>query len=88
MVAYEAIVASKWPQRSYDLRFEISNLDYPGIHVHIAPNNYGGLQWQPLNGLRGHMTSDLISKTLIILVSMCILPRTAMVSSEAMASPS
>ena len=26
----------KWTWRSFDLRFEISNLDYPGIHVHIA----------------------------------------------------
>ena len=50
------MVASKRPQRSYDLRFDISNLDYPGIHVHIASN-----------GLRGHgglkttleVTSDL-----------------------------
>ena len=38
----------KLPWRSFDLRFEISNLDYPGIHVHIASN-----------GLGGHMTSDL-----------------------------
>ena len=51
MVASEAMAASKWPQTSYDLRFEISNLDYPGIHVHIASNShfgglcgYGGLQ--------------------------------------------
>ena len=28
----------------FDLRFEISNLDYPGIHVHIASNcHFGGL---------------------------------------------
>ena len=37
----------KWPRSSYDLRFEISNLEYPGIHVHIAFNgiqDHGGLQ--------------------------------------------
>ena len=48
----EAIAASKQPLRSYDLRFDISNLDYPGIHVHIASK-----------GLRGHgglqMTSEV-----------------------------
>ena len=22
----------------FDLRFELSNLDYPGIHVHVASN--------------------------------------------------
>ena len=43
MSASEATAASKQPWRSYDLRFEISDLDYPGIHVHIASN-----------GLRGH----------------------------------
>ena len=51
--ASEAMAASKRPRRSFDLRFEISNLDYPGIHVHIASN-----------GLRGHgdllMTSEVI----------------------------
>ena len=55
-MASEAMVASKRPRRSYDLRFDISNLDYPGIHVHIA-----------FKGLRGHgslqttseVTSDL-----------------------------
>ena len=43
----EAMVASKQPQRSNDLRLVISNLDYPGIHVHIASNGlrgHGGLQ--------------------------------------------
>ena len=39
----EAMVATKRPRRSYDFRFDISNLYYPGIHVHIASN-----------GLRGH----------------------------------
>ena len=34
--ASEAMAASKRPQRSYDLRFDISNPDYPSIHVHIA----------------------------------------------------
>ena len=38
MAASEATVASKQPWRLYDLRFDISNLDYPGIHVHIASN--------------------------------------------------
>ena len=52
-MASEAMATSKQPRRSFDLRFEISNLDYPGIHVHIASN-----------GLRGHgdllMTSEVI----------------------------
>ena len=47
------MATSKRPRRSFDLRFEISNLDYPGIHVHIASN-----------GLRGHgdllMTSGFL----------------------------
>ena len=43
LTASEAMAASKRPQRSYDLRFDISNHDYPGIHEHIASN-----------GLRGH----------------------------------
>ena len=53
MAASGGMAASKQPQRSYDLRFEIGNLDYPGIHVHIVSNNlagHGGLQ----------MTSDFI----------------------------
>ena len=37
-MASEAMAASKRPRRSYDLSFDISNLDYPGIHVHIASN--------------------------------------------------
>ena len=40
--ASEAMVASKQPQRSYDLRFEISNLEYPGIHVNIVSNDLRG----------------------------------------------
>ena len=32
----------KLPWRSFDLRFEISNLDNPGIHVHIASNSHFG----------------------------------------------
>ena len=36
--ASEATAASKQPRRLYDLRFDISNLDYPGIHVHIVSN--------------------------------------------------
>ena len=44
MAASEAMVASKPPQMSYDLRFDISNLDYHGIHAHIASNShFGGL---------------------------------------------
>ena len=40
----EAMVASKQPQRTYDLRFDISILDYPGILAHIASNShFGGL---------------------------------------------
>ena len=37
-MASEAMATSKRPLRSFDLRLEISNLDYPGIHVHIASN--------------------------------------------------
>ena len=29
----------KWPWRSFDLKFEFSNHDHPGIHVHIASNS-------------------------------------------------
>ena len=46
LTASEAMADSKQPQRSYDLRFDISNHDYPGIHVHIASNGlqgHGGL---------------------------------------------
>jgi len=52
-MAFEAMATSKWPRRSFDLRFEISNLDYPGIHVHIASN-----------GLRGH--GDLLTTSEVI----------------------
>ena len=55
MAASEAMTASKRPRRPYDLRLDISNLDYPGVHVHIASN-----------GLRGHCgpqtTSEVTSK--------------------------
>ena len=51
--ASEAMAATKQPQRSFDIRFDISNPDYPGIHVNIA-----------YNGLQGHgglqMTSEVI----------------------------
>ena len=53
LTASEAMAASKQPRWSNDLRFDISKLDYPGIHVHIA-----------FNGLRGHgglqTTSEVI----------------------------
>ena len=55
----EAMVASKQPQRSNDLRFDTSNHDYHGIHVHIASI---GLQGH--DGLWGHgclqTTSEVI----------------------------
>ena len=40
-VASEAMASSKQPQKPQrsnlsDLRFEISNIIYPGIHVHVA----------------------------------------------------
>ena len=47
LTASRAMVASKHPRRPYDLRFEISSLEYPGIHVHIVFNDlrgHGGLQ--------------------------------------------
>ena len=52
------ITAIRWPLRpwqalnglnmasefKFDLRFESSNLYYPGIHVHVAPtSHFGGL---------------------------------------------
>ena len=45
----------------FDLRFEISNLNYTGIKVHVASSSYfGGLRpLQPANDLGGRMTSDL-----------------------------
>ena len=44
MMASKATAASERPQRSYDIRFDISNLDYPDIHAHIASNShFGGL---------------------------------------------
>ena len=81
-------MASVTSKVKFDLIFVIKNIDYPGIHVHIASNS-----------LRGHgdllmtseviLTSDLKSATLNTLVSMCILPPTAseaMMASEAMAA--
>ena len=57
--ASDAMATSKQPPRSFDLRFEISNPDYPGIHVHIASNGLRGH-----DSLRGHgglqMTSEVI----------------------------
>ena len=46
-MASETMATSKQPRRSFDLRFETSNPDYPGIHVHIVSNGlrgHGGLQ--------------------------------------------
>ena len=88
MLASETMAASKQPWRSYELRFEISKLDYPGIHVHIASNSPPRPWWphkplRPPNNLGGHMTSYLKSATLSTLEYMCILPPTA---SEAMAA--
>ena len=39
LVASEAMAASKQHPRSYDLRFEIGNIDYLGVHVHIIASN-------------------------------------------------
>ena len=52
--------ASMASEVTFDLRFEISNPNYPGIFMHVAPNSHFG-------GLRGHgglktaseVTSDL-----------------------------
>ena len=53
MTLITSMAASKRTWRSCDLRFEISNLYYPGIHVHVAAD-----------GLRGHgglkTTSEVI----------------------------
>ena len=42
---------------NFNFIFEISNLKYPGIYVHVASNSLlGGLwgPWCPPNDLRGH----------------------------------
>ena len=53
-------------------------------HVVLYDLNYPSKYITP-NDLGGHLTSDLKSATLITLVSMCILPRIAiLVASEAM----
>ena len=64
LVASVTIAASKWPQWpqriTFDLRFEIRNLNFHCIHMQVAPNSHFG-------GLRGHgglktaseFTSDL-----------------------------
>ena len=54
----EAMTASKWHQRSYDLRFDISNLYYPSIYVHVASNSHFGGVWGH-GGLQ--MTSEVTS---------------------------
>ena len=40
-------MASLTSEIKFDLRFEISNLDYPVIHVHVASNSH-------IVDLRGH----------------------------------
>ena len=42
--ASEALVGSKSPEVKVDLGIELSDLNYPGIHVHIAcEGHFGGL---------------------------------------------
>ena len=36
---------SKESEVTFDLRFEIINLNYPGMHVHVAPNSHFGGLW-------------------------------------------
>ena len=57
--ASEAMVVSKQPRRSFDPRFELSNLDYPGINVNIASNNLQRAPrlWRPQTPLEAR--SDL-----------------------------
>ena len=54
--ALEAKTALEAFEDKIDLRFDTSNLNYPGIYVHIAWNSH-------LDGLRGHsglqMTSEV-----------------------------
>ena len=58
--------ASMASEVTFDLRFEISNLNYPGIHMHVAPNShFGGLQMPS----RSHLASKLNS-----LISITMLP--------------
>ena len=59
-MAYEAMAVSKQPRRSYDLRFDISNLNYSGIHVHNASNShFGGLWGRGDLQMTSEVTSDL-----------------------------
>ena len=53
LLGLEAMTASKWHQRSYDLRFDISNLYYPSIYVHVASHSHFGLL------MTSEVTSDL-----------------------------
>ena len=70
----------------FDLRFETSNLDYSGIHVHIALTVIliaSEAIAASKQSQRSHLTSELNSVTSTTLVPMCILPLTAiLVASE------
>ena len=55
--ASEAMAASMASKVKSDVGFEIINLEYPGIHVHIASSSYFGYLFGHggLNGLRGQI---------------------------------
>ena len=77
------LMASMASEFKFDLRFEISKLDYP-ISICILPfNSHPGASeamaasaWTPWHQ-RSNMISESKSGTLIILVSRCIWPLTA-----------
>ena len=61
-MGFESMMASKTASMAskvrYDLRFEISNLNYHGIDVHIASNSFLGSLW----GHGGLQTASIASE--------------------------
>ena len=52
--------ASEASEVASDLKFDISNLNYPGIHVHITYNShFGGLWGHSGLNMTSEVTSDL-----------------------------
>ena len=46
------------PEVKFDFGIELSDLDYPDIHVHIASNEHV-VASEAMAALRSHLTSDL-----------------------------
>ena len=92
LVAFEATVALMASEPKFDPRIAISKLNYSGVDVHVASNSQMAseamtaskqLHW-PHNS---NLTSDLKSASSNTLVSLCMLPLTAiLMTSEAMAA--